>query len=156
MWLFRSPSEGLPMTRAYNIVDADGHILEPLDLWDKYIDPKFRERRPRFVIDDSGKERLSVEGKLLGNPRGIGSLGSVGVRQGIVKAGTLKYAEERRGGFDPHARIVDMDADGIDAAFLYPSLGLFPGAVEEDLVDTGSGAPIHVGNAWSAATLRRG
>src|SRR5713101_1733465 len=144
------------MARAYNVIDADGHILEPLDLWDRYIDPKFRERRPRFVIDENGKERLSVEGKVLGNPRGIGSLGSVGVRQGIVKAGTLKYAEGRRGGFDPHARIVDMDADGIDAAFLYPSLGLFPGAVEEDLVDTGSGAPIHVGNAWSAATLRRG
>ena len=70
------------MTRAYNVIDADGHILEPLDLWDKYIDPEFRERRPRFVIDDNGKERLSVEGKLLGNPRGIGSLGSVGVRQG--------------------------------------------------------------------------
>src|SRR5438094_4331270 len=119
------------MTRAYNVIDADGHILEPLDLWDTYMDPEFRERRPRFLIDDNGKERLSVDGKLLGNPRGIGSLGSVGVRQGIVKANTLKYAEGRRGGFDPHARIVDMDADGIDAAFLYPSLGLFAGAVED-------------------------
>src|SRR6266851_894482 len=119
------------MTRAYNVVDADGHILEPLDLWDKYMDPEFRERRPRFVIDDNGKERLSFEGKLLGNPQGIGSLGSVGVRQGIVKANTLKYAEGRKGGFDPHARIVDMDADDIDAAFLYPSLGLFAGAVED-------------------------
>src|SRR5262245_20965568 len=59
----RSPSEGLPMKRAYNVVDADGHILEPLDLWDRYIDPEFRERRPRFVIDDNGKERLSREGK---------------------------------------------------------------------------------------------
>ena len=67
------------MTRAYDVVDADGHILEPLDLWDTYMDPEFRERRPRFVIDENGKERLSVEGKLLGNPRGIGSLGSVGV-----------------------------------------------------------------------------
>ena len=37
------------MTRAYNVVDADGHILEPLDLWDNYIDPEFRDRRPRFV-----------------------------------------------------------------------------------------------------------
>src|SRR5438552_8063212 len=82
----RFPSEGLPMARAYNVVDADGHILEPVDLWDRYMDPEFRERRPRFVIDDNGKERLSVEGKVLGNPRGIGSLGSVGVRQGIVKA----------------------------------------------------------------------
>ena len=119
------------MTRAYDVVDADGHILEPLDLWDEYIDPKFRERRPRFTIDENGKERLTVEGKMLGNPRGIGSLGSVGVRQGAVKPDTLKYAEGKKGGFDPHARIVDMDADGIDAAFLYPSLGLFAGAVED-------------------------
>ena len=113
------------MARAYNAIDADGHILEPPDLWDKYIDPEFRERRPQFTIDENGKERLSVEGKLLGNPRGIGSLGSVGVRQGTVKLDSLKYAEGMKGGFDPHARIVDMDADGIDAAFLYPSLGLF-------------------------------
>jgi len=118
------------MGRAYNVIDADGHILEPLDLWDKYIDPAFHERRPRFTIDENGKERLTVEGKLLGNPRGIGSLGSVGVRQGTVKLDSLKYAEGKKGGFDPHARIVDMDADGIDAAFLYPSLGLFAGAVE--------------------------
>ena len=37
------------MTRAYNVIDADGHILEPLDLWDHYIDPKFRDRAPRIV-----------------------------------------------------------------------------------------------------------
>ena len=119
------------MTRAYNVIDADGHILEPLDLWDTYIDPAFRDRRPRFVLDDNGKERLTVEGKMLGNPRGIGSLGSVGARQGLVDPATQKYAEGRKGGFDPHARIVDMDADGIDAAFLYPSCGLFAGAVED-------------------------
>ena len=88
------------MTRAYNVIDADGHILEPLDLWDRYIDPEFRERRPRFVIDENGKERLSVEGKLLGNPRGIGSLGSVGVRhEGSTNAmptvGVDRFEEDR-------------------------------------------------------------
>src|SRR5919112_2947932 len=121
----------MAMTRTYNVVDADGHILEPLSLRDDYIDPAFHERRPRFVIDENGKERLTVEGKLLGNPRGIGSLGAVGVRQGDVTPDTLKYAEGKKGGFDPHARIVDMDADGIDAAFLYPTLGLFSGAVQD-------------------------
>src|ERR1700755_892156 len=73
------------VTHSYQAIDADGHILEPLDLWDKYIAPAYHDRRPRFVIDDNGKERLSVDGKLLGNPRGIGSLGSVGVRQGTGK-----------------------------------------------------------------------
>jgi predicted TIM-barrel fold metal-dependent hydrolase len=41
----------------------------------------------------------------------------------------MEYKDGRKGGFDPHARIPDMDLDGIDAAFLYPSLGLFAGAV---------------------------
>ena len=27
------------MTRTYNVVDADGHILEPLDLWDIEVTP---------------------------------------------------------------------------------------------------------------------
>ena len=31
-------SEGLPMARVYNVVDADGHLLEPLDLWDNTND----------------------------------------------------------------------------------------------------------------------
>ena len=100
------------MAQIYNVVDADGHILEPLTLWADYIDPAFRERQPRFVIDDNGKERLTVEGKLLGNPRGIGSLGAVGVRQGELKLDSLKYADGRKGGFDPHARIADMDLTG--------------------------------------------
>jgi predicted TIM-barrel fold metal-dependent hydrolase len=100
-------------------------------LWEEYMDPALRERRPRMVIDENGKERLSVEGKLLGNPRGVGSLGAVGVRQGAVKLDSLRYVEGRKGGFDPRARIVDMDLDGIDAAFLYPSLGLFAGAVAD-------------------------
>ena len=30
-------------------VDADGHILEPPDLWEDYIDPKYRDRALRFV-----------------------------------------------------------------------------------------------------------
>ena len=135
------------MTRTYETVDADGHILEPLTLWDDYIDPAFRERRPQFVVDENGAERITVEGKLLGNPRGIGSLGSIGVRQGDVNVNTLKYAEGRKGGFDPHTRIVDMDADGIDAAFLYPSLGLFTGAIEApDL----SAASCRAYNRWLA------
>ncbi|MEE2688042.1 MAG: amidohydrolase family protein [Pseudomonadota bacterium] len=135
------------MTNTYKVVDADGHILEPLSLWDDYIDPAFWDRRPQLVIDDNGAERISVEGLLLGNPRGIGSLGSIGVRQGDVSVDTLKYEEGRRGGFDPHVRIVDMDADGIDAAFLYPSLGLFTGAVEDpDL----SAAMSRAYNRWLA------
>ena len=63
--------------------------------------------------------------------RGIGRIGAVGARQGVVAADTMTYKDGKPGGFDPHARIPDMDADGIDAAFLYPSLGLFSGAIHD-------------------------
>ncbi len=118
------------MSRAYNVVDADGHILEPLDLWNNYIDPKFRDRAPRIEKMNNGKERLIIEEHAVGDgQRGIGRIGAVGQRQGVVAGDTMEYKEGKAGGFDPHARIPDMDADGIDAAFLYPSLGLFAGGI---------------------------
>jgi predicted TIM-barrel fold metal-dependent hydrolase len=120
------------MSRAYNIVDADGHILEPLDLWDKYLDPKFRDRAPRLVKAENGKECLVMDEHVVGNQnRGIGGIGAVGARQGVVAADAMEYKDGKPGGFDPHQRIPDMDADGIDAAFLYPSLGLFSGAIHD-------------------------
>ena len=33
------------------IIDADSHFMEPLDLWERYIDPKFREQCLRFERD---------------------------------------------------------------------------------------------------------
>jgi predicted TIM-barrel fold metal-dependent hydrolase len=96
------------------------------------MDPKFRDRAPRLVVDPAtGTEKLDVEGQLLGSQQGMGGIGGVGARQGAVKAAEMKYNEGRPGGFDPHKRIPDMDLDGIDAAFLYPSMGLFAGAVHD-------------------------
>jgi len=34
------------MARIYDVIDSDGHILEPVDLWVRYIDPKFGENCP--------------------------------------------------------------------------------------------------------------
>jgi len=119
------------MARTYNIIDSDGHILEPLTLWNDYLDPAYRDRAPKLVIDTDRKERLLVEEQVLGSQQGMGGIGGVGARQGVVSSETMKYKEGRPGGFDPHKRIPDMDLDGIDAAFLYPSMGLFAGAVHD-------------------------
>ena len=136
------------MGRAYNVIDADGHILEPLDLWDKYIDPAFRDRAPRIVKGENGKERLVIEEHAVGDgQRGIGRIGAVGARQGVVEADTMDYKDGKPGGFDPHKRIPDMDADGIDAAFLYPSLGLFSGAIHDPKL---AAATCRAYNRWLA------
>jgi predicted TIM-barrel fold metal-dependent hydrolase len=118
------------MSRKYDVIDADSHLLEPLDLWKQYLDPKFRDRAPEVFIDTDGKDRLRIEGKIIGGERGIGMAGAVGARQGEVSM-NIHYEEGRKGGFDPHARIADMDMDGIDATFIYPTLGLYAGVVED-------------------------
>ena len=136
------------MGRVYNVIDADGHILEPLDLWEKYIDPAFRDRAPRIVKGENGKERLVIEEQAVGDgQRGIGRIGAVGARQGVVEADTMAYKDGKPGGFDPHKRIPDMDADGIDAAFLYPSLGLFSGAIHDPKL---AAATCRAYNRWLA------
>src|ERR1700674_4527358 len=92
------------MARTYNVVDADGHILEPLDLWDKYMDPAFRDRAPRLIKAENGKERLVMDEDVVGpSQRGIGSIGGVGARQGVVATDTMEYKDGKPGGFDPHA-----------------------------------------------------
>ena len=37
------------MKNGLKIIDSDMHIMEPLDLWEKYIDSRFKERAPRPV-----------------------------------------------------------------------------------------------------------
>ena len=35
------------MYQDYRVIDADGHVLEPPDLWERYIDSEFRHQAPK-------------------------------------------------------------------------------------------------------------
>src|SRR5258705_6094516 len=86
------------MSRAYNVIDADGHILEPLDLWDKYMDPKFRDGAPHLVKGEDGKDRLVIEERTVGDSRrGFGGIGGSCGPAGGGRGGT----NERPGGEAP-------------------------------------------------------
>jgi len=123
------------MTRSYKVVDSDAHVLEPGDLWPQYMEQKFRDRAPVVTTLDGGREVFRVEagyevpvGTVFDDTKA--SFGGVGMRDGKMPEGN-SYFDGRAGGFDPHKRMPDMDAEGIDAAFLYPSLGLLVGAISD-------------------------
>ena len=44
-------------------IDADGHVLEPPDMWEKYIDPQFRDRAIRLRPNRDGLEMLEIGGR---------------------------------------------------------------------------------------------
>jgi predicted TIM-barrel fold metal-dependent hydrolase len=115
-------------------IDADGHVLEPPSLWQDYIDPGFRENAPRMLFTDQGGELFWVSDDFsLGD--GVKTLGAGGtfaasdtapdIKLMTLDASSPKWADGVAGGFDPRKRLVDMDRDGIDQTFLYPTLGLF-------------------------------
>lgn len=43
------------------VIDCDGHILEPPDLWETYIDPKYHDRALRIRVGDGGFEYLEID-----------------------------------------------------------------------------------------------
>jgi uncharacterized protein len=43
-------------------VDADGHVMEPADLWLRYLEPEFRDRALQIKVDADGLESLYVGG----------------------------------------------------------------------------------------------
>ena len=42
-------------------IDADGHILEPPDLWENYLEDKYKKRALRIGVDDEGYEYLEID-----------------------------------------------------------------------------------------------
>ena len=61
------------------LIDADGHILEPPDLWEKYLEPKYRDRAIRIKRGDDGREYLEIDNKVsaLTSPTLLASLGGM-------------------------------------------------------------------------------
>ena len=99
------------------VVSADSHILEPPDLWRKYIEPAFRHRAPKIVSGPAG-DKFIVDGL---DPISISLVTAANTKPEETKA-DIRQSERIAGGFDPKARVKDMDLDGIDAEVLYPSL----------------------------------
>ena len=44
-------------------IDADGHILESAQLWDRYLEDKYRARAIKVKLDDRGLEYLEYDGR---------------------------------------------------------------------------------------------
>ena len=115
-------------SRPMDVVDSDGHVLEPADTWERYIDPAFRDRAIRIARDDTGLERLFFDNKPMELLRGnLGTLGGIELEPGQLGSLTREYTYAEGsppGSYDPAERIKVLDAEGIDRVLLYPTIGI--------------------------------
>src|SRR5258705_5715315 len=111
------------------LIDADGHVLEPPDLWERYIDREWRERAIRVRRGDDGRDFLEIEGRPARptTPEMLGGFGGMGKSLEDLSVACLsgRYVENvPRAAIDAEARVDLLDRDGIAHALLSPSLGL--------------------------------
>ena len=103
----------------YPIIDADAHVYEPPDVWQARVPARLRERAPRVARTDEG-DVWSFDGGERVRP--VGLMAAAGASYLDFRPAGLTYDDIRRGHFEPAARLADMDADGIAAQLLYPSV----------------------------------
>jgi uncharacterized protein len=105
--------------RDYQIISADSHVVEPPDLWDKWLERKYLDTAPRLVDDgDGGDAWLYLGGKV---PEPLGLVTCVGTRPEELKWTGKKYGVNIHPScYEGKARLEILDVDGIDAEILYP------------------------------------
>jgi predicted TIM-barrel fold metal-dependent hydrolase len=114
------------------VVDADGHTVEPDDLWIERMDhTRWGDWIPRKVTEDEVYETIYAGGTIRSGGRKVRDAVAREVGKTPRELYDLLQSIRRPGAHDPHARLADMDRDGIDAAVLYPSLAMFFGPVDE-------------------------
>jgi len=107
-------------------IDADGHILEPADLWETYLEKKYVDRALRIEVDEDGLEYLEINGK----PSRRTNKGSLAI-MGAMGEENLRPSADRRysdampfGACNASERLSLMDQENLELCLLYPTIGL--------------------------------
>jgi predicted TIM-barrel fold metal-dependent hydrolase len=114
--------------KRFAVFDSDSHVVEPRDVWEKYLEPEYRVLGKYALWREDGKTNsyLKVNGELCRDtipsnlPRhAIWRPGMTWDAIGELDPQTRHAMNE--GAWDPQVRLRDMDAMGVDQALLYPT-----------------------------------
>ena len=107
------------------VIDCDSHVMEPADLWQRYLEPEFRDRAIRI------EQRGGVEHLIIGEQSVLaGVLGGLGGAHldpaQLFMQGTSYAAGCEPASYDPAARIALLDSWRVDQGVLFPTIGILP------------------------------
>jgi predicted TIM-barrel fold metal-dependent hydrolase len=108
------------------VVDCDSHVMEPPDLWERFIEPRFRDRAIKIVKDPAdGLEILMIDNQpvLKGMLAGLG--GANLPRQELFIPGHKTYMDGcPPASYAPADRIRMLDEWGVNLGVLFPTVGI--------------------------------
>ncbi|HET7343746.1 MAG TPA: amidohydrolase family protein [Methylomirabilota bacterium] len=113
----------------FRVMDSDIHVIEPRDLWQRYMEPAFRDRAPRFeAIDGSDFEGWQFDGKVFPafferpERRRLARVRKAKARARHIATGRYRDPAEDLPGNDPLAMLQAMDREGIDVAIVFRTM----------------------------------
>lgn len=131
------------------VADSDMHVMEPPDLWQRYIDPSYAHAAPVGLSEMSRDMRVRVKNHTLLRLGAVRPQRIDGRKTGWRAEHDSVYAEPEARGWDAASQIAAMDVEGLDLAVLFPSRGLF--VLGLDSVDMIGGDGLEPGYASAIA-----
>ena len=107
------------------LVSVDDHIIEPPDMFDQHMPPSLRSRAPRVITRDDGSCFWTFEGRDVMN---VGLNAVVGRPRDEYGMEPTNYSQMRKGCYDVHARVDDMNVNGILASLNFGTFVNFDGS----------------------------
>ncbi len=153
----------------YLILDSDLHMMEPDDLWSRYLEGPHRANLPRFF--GGQRQSLSASGDDKGNADTIMGMEVQGLAipaHATASGATASSRELRRRsrarhphfqvargrGFDPDSTLTAMDIEGVDVAVMYGTRGRQI-LMHDDLAPDYAAALARAYNNWASDYCRR-
>jgi len=109
------------MKDGFKIADVDAHLMEPADVFEKYIDERYKSEAPRMgVAAESGRRTFLVEGEPFTREKGKYPMAAPAFFEAVRKA-MQRFERAAKNGFSAQARLQDMDDQGVDVQVVYPT-----------------------------------
>ena len=135
----------------FRIMDSDLHVIEPEDLYQRYLEEPFKERAPRREWSHvSGLTRWNVDGRVFPYD-GIDRRDDA--RLMAKKESTSFQAEAYKRNFDASSTLEAMDIEGVEVAALFRTHGMI-GQVFDDMEPEYAAALCRAFNSWIAEYCR--
>jgi predicted TIM-barrel fold metal-dependent hydrolase len=111
--------EPSPREVRYTVISVDDHVVEPPDMFEGRVPDRLADRAPRIVETPEGHQVWEFEGAQFSQ---VGMNAVAGRRPETVKLEPFRFEQMRPGCYDVHARVHDMDINGVWASVNFPSM----------------------------------
>jgi uncharacterized protein len=107
--------------QGFKVMDSDMHVMEPPDLWQRYIDPEFRDQAPVGLTSANFRELRTIHPGREPFPRSTNRVNDSGRHFDRLQE---VYRDHGGRGWTADCQLEAIDTEGIDVAVLFPTRGL--------------------------------